>query len=108
MQNGGIICPQTVVFTCTTKGSSVLTWRSGEYIGDQIVISSEFHNEGYTRTSTSTPSTVATLTRNYVDNDVRVLESTLHIIASPTFRSSSVTCVSADSSETSITFQVLG
>ena len=70
-----------VIFTCEIRGSDILQWRGdGFYVGDPITFAAVLHTVNVTRTSSSNPNTVATLTQNYLDDgDVRVLVSTLRI-----------------------------
>ena len=85
-----------LVFTCTTRGSNLLSWTSDDYIG---------HNGGTltlaTVNSVRSPNsyTNATLFENRFDNGVQVLISQLQIIVQPNFFSSSVTCRNAITGE---------
>lgn len=102
----------------------VLTWKSSSHVrqGDQTPSDGVVHNMleihlvflgmlrqvNDTRKSSSNSETFATLTKNEVDNGVRVLQSTLRIKASLSLSSASVTCVHTDASNSrSISFTVL-
>lgn len=87
----------SVKFTCVTTGSTVLIWRSNDFIGaddtDQFLFISNRDGEGLTRRIRDS---VATLTRNEIVNGQRVLESTLHITVMSSTPNTSVTCVNVD------------
>ena len=87
------ICPGgTVVFTCTTTGSSTLVWQSEEYIGSGSQL--EFRSIdpiGTLRNSTSHPDTVANLTAN----GPLILTSVLRIVSSSTTPNVSASCINA-------------
>ena len=88
------VCPgNTIIFTCTTTGSSLLAWISKEYIGSgsQIEFRSVIDPVGTIRNSTSNPETVANLTA--INNDV--LTSTLRIKTGSTTSNVSVSCINA-------------
>ena len=89
-------CPGSkVIFTCRTTGgsSTTLAWISVDYIGDgRLLYIAELHNQGETRTALADPNTLATLMKNLNVSGQHLLESTLCIIASPHFLSSSVMC----------------
>ena len=58
--------------------------------------------------SSSNPDTVATLTKNYLDGGVRVLVSTLRILATAEAPNGSVTCIHTDGTTNETTrFKVL-
>ena len=91
------VCPgNTIVFTCTTNGSSLLAWISKEYIGtgSQIEFRSIIDTVGTVRNSTSNPETVANLTA--INNDgMLILTSTLCIKIKSTTPNISVSCINA-------------
>lgn len=101
---------QEITFTCTTRDSQILSWSSDDYIGRGIQL--EFI--AVDRTSSSIQSTVnsnttATLVSVNDDNGIVILESTLRIIASSRFPSSSINCHHIGSGQTnSSTIQVTG
>ena len=94
---------------CKTRGSPTLEWRGDSfYVGSQIGFVAEIHPINFTRTSISNYNTVATLTKNFRDGDVRVLVSTLRITALSDAPSGFVMCAHANGTEVRIEFQVLG
>ena len=99
----------TVIFTCEVRGSEGIAWRSDAYIGSgniQLGYIAEFQDVGETLLA-SDGQTVANLTRNFIENGVIVLESTLLVVASDS-QSSSVTCTNGtDLGITTFTFTVL-
>ena len=99
----------TIVFTCTTSGSSTLTWRSEEYIGSgsqQLQLRS-IDPIGTTQRSTSNPDTVAILTAINT-NGPTILMSTLHIKTRSTTSNVSVSCISADGRITTLMIPLAG
>ena len=69
----------------------------------------DFSNPGETRTSVSNPDSVATLTMEYEDQGMTMLESTLLITPLSDPQNASVTCIHSASGERSTTtFQVIG
>ena len=109
---GQSLCPgDEVILTCTTRGSSLIGWRSLDYVSRVISNQLEFsevNSQGAMRRSLVYNSTVATLTSNSVENGVRVLVSELRIIIRPDVTSSSVICVHDNTNENTITLQLLG
>lgn len=88
---------QIVTFTCTIHGNgTILTWTSDEYIGPGDVL--EFASidiPGRTETSSTHPTTVATLINTTIDTNTGVTEivSELHIKASLQYETTqSVSC----------------
>ena len=105
--DGVFACPGSeVIFTCKTRGSGAIAWRSEDYIGGgnaQLILSSDV------TTTSSASNTTAMLTREYNDDGELVLESTLRIIASSTFPTSSVTCVNVlENRVVVVNFAILG
>ena len=99
-----------VVFTCTLRGSSSLgfEWRSPRYIAD----GSPLQFPSTSMTGVDVPSMIngrttatARLTRNTLDNGVRVLVSTLRITAA---EASTVTCEGTNGVTLSVEFSVSG
>lgn len=78
-------------FTCETRDSHSIAWKSKEYIGDgdsfQLIFTSTEH-EGLNKTHGSSS---ATLDRNEEENGQKVLESTLTVSVKSS--ASNVTCV---------------
>lgn len=109
LQNGGFVCPdEGITLNCTTVNSAGLAWRSQEYVGGQLPLA-DFNKVGYDVRSSSISSTVATLTKKYMDNGMQVLESTLHIVPLTEYPTATVTCVHTDSrNENLFVVQVLG
>ena len=96
----------TLIFNCIIRGSFALAWRSNEYIGpngQQLSLSLSGS------TSSLNSYAIATLTRNYIEDDQTVLESTLTIIVQRNIPSASVTCYSLGTDESkTISFQLAG
>ena len=85
---------QQVIFTCVTRNTDILEWRSDEHIGrdgDSLQLLS-IDSAGTVKSNTRNPSTFAVLVSVSVDNRVRVIVSELHIRVSSQFPVSSVTC----------------
>ena len=93
-----------VIFTCETRDSASLNWRGDNfYVQNQIGFVAEIDSINSTRNG------IATLTENYLDADnVRVLVSTLRIMATSDAHNGNVTCVRANDDRSSIIFQVFG
>ena len=84
---------QRVTFTCVTRNSTILEWRSNEHVGtdgDDIQIYSVGNRDNVT--SVTIPTTYATRFSVTMENGVTVIVSRLFITASNRFPSSSVTC----------------
>ena len=100
---------QVVTFTCTTRGSGILEWRSVEYTGNislQILSLSHAPNSVVSR---SNPDTVATRVSTTSENGVSVITSELLIIASTLYPNSTITCGNNGRGSTrNITFQTAG
>ena len=90
------LCPEEVViFTCETRGSPIIAWTSDQYIevgGTQLEFGA-IASVGDTVPSPVYSDTVATLTVNGMIDGEQVLESTLRIVTSSLFPTSSVTCI---------------
>ena len=98
LKNGISHLGDTVKFSCITVGSNTLMWHSIDYIGENA--------QQVTRlSSTSRPNSfaVVTLDATYVENDQRVLESTLTIIVQGNIPSAIVTCTSLGTGESNAT-----
>lgn len=85
---------QEVTFTCVTKGSHILSWSSENYIGRDLQLEfTSIHEPGSPEHSQVNSHTTATLTSVTTAEDGSImLESTLRLIASSHFPSSSLTC----------------
>ena len=106
------LCPgEIVIFTCETRGSTILAWTSDEYIepgGTRLELAT-FNDVGDIRTSPVNSNTVATLIDETNENGVDILVSTLRIKAVSEFLDSSVTCIHVDGGTMNTTrVQVLG
>ena len=90
------LCPGVgVTFTCETRGSPIIAWTSDQYIevgGTQLEFGA-IASVGDVVRSPVYSDTVATLTVNGMIDGEQVLESTLHIVTSSQFPTSSVTCI---------------
>ena len=94
------------MFTCVTRGSSILAWSSDEFIGDDVQL--EFTSLDAPGSTIHSGATFATLISITIENEV-VLKSTLQITASSQFPTSSVACRHIDSGRiNSTTFSVAG
>lgn len=96
--DGNIACAnREVIFYCTVTGS-ILSWRSGDYIGlnSPLQISSG-RIPGYNITSPQNMDTVATLLANNVTSMVLITQ--LRIIPLLNYSTSSVVCENAERSE---------
>ena len=105
------ICPgSTIIFTCTTNGSSTLIWRSEEYIGlgSQIEFRSIIDPVGTLRTSISNPDTVANLTAISHDRMLNILTSTLRIKAGSATASVGVSCINTSGGTNTLTIPPAG
>ena len=89
----------TVNFTCRTRGSNTLAWRSQEYIGQN---GEELTISRLGTTSSLNSYAVATVTNTYIENDQRVLESNLTIIVQGNIPNASVTCSSIGTGESNM------
>ena len=102
---------ENITFTCETMGSSVIAWRSEDYIevgGTQLAFGT-FNGVGDTQTSPINSATIAILTVNDVVDGVQVLKSELRITPLSKFSTSSVTCVHVSSGVTNTSsFQAVG
>ena len=101
---------QKVVFTCVTWNTTILEWRSNDYIGEgshDIQISSAGDNN-VTR-SLLNPDTYATRVSVSVEDGVAVIVSQLFITATEQFPTSSVTCrINGQGPRQIISFNILG
>ena len=102
---------ESVVFSCTTRGSLVQEWSSDEYIGsggDTISLLS-FTCLNSNVTSNVYHSTTATCVNVTTVNGISIIKSELRIIAAPERPIATVMCANNGSlSNESITFQTLG
>ena len=101
---------QQLVFTCKTKGSTILEWQSIEYIGtggDSIPIYSVGSRDNVT--SGGNPSTYATRDSIDIEDGLMIIVSRLFIVAMEQFPTATVTCqINGNGPSKSITFQTTG
>ena len=83
---------QIVIFTCTTRGMTLI-WRSNDYISGDLNITST-DNPGMLKSSPTHPTTIAILTNVTTDANTgeTVMVSELHIRASAQYPNSSISC----------------
>ena len=108
ISTGEIVCPgDIIVFTCTTRGSAIISWTGDDYVGDQIGFNTaNMVNE--TRRGSTNPNTVATLISNTFDG-TPVLVSQLQITVSTVSSNQSVVCIhNSDGIRETVAFQVIG
>jgi hypothetical protein len=101
------VCPgNIVVFTCTTRGSAVISWTGDDYVGDQISFTTA-NMVGDTRQGSANPNTIAKLINNTLDG-TPVLVSQLQINVSTVSSNQSVVCIhNSNEIRETVTFQVL-
>ena len=95
------------MFTCVTRGSSIIAWTSDEYfgVGRQL----EFSTADHIGETQKMFGAVATLVNISDDGGVTVLKSRLEFSATAASTNPSVTCVhGADDMRSTSEFQVLG
>jgi hypothetical protein len=103
------VCPRNIViFTCTTRGSAVISWTGNDYVGDQISFSTA-NMIGDTLRGSADPNTIATLINNTSTLDgTPVLVSQLQINVSTVSLNQSVICIhNSDGIRETVAFQVL-
>ena len=97
---------EVVVFTCVTRGASVLAWSSDEFIGEDIQL--QFTSLDRQGSIIHGETAFASLVSVTIENEI-VLKSTLQITASSQFPTSSVACRHIDGARiNSITFSIAG
>lgn len=107
---GKVLCPgEEVIFTCVTRGSSIIAWMSDEYIGGGKQLEFSTENEIGEHKVTRFGA-IATLVNKSDDGEmITVLESQLQVNISANFTDPSVTCVHvATYSRNTSRFRVLG
>lgn len=102
------MCPgDIVVFTCTTRGSAIISWTGDDYVGDQIGFNTA-NRIGDTRQGSTDPNTIATLINNTFDG-TPVLVSQLQINVSTISSNQSVICIhNSNGIRETVAFQVTG
>lgn len=108
--NNAKVCPgDEIIFTCETRGSSILAWSSAQYIGGGGV-QFEFTTDdtpGLVEQSRINADVIATLTST--DAQSQTISSTLRIVASSDVSAPSVTCLHrTDQINKTSRFQYLG
>ena len=102
---GAFQCPgREFLVTCQTRGSLIISWRSAEYIGLNPL---EFSNNRIEGDEESASGTVATLTRNVIENGERILESQLRITVDSSVLSPTITCERDNGNSDSVTLRIL-
>ena len=98
----------TILFTCTTTGSSTLAWSSEDYIGSgrQLQFRS-IDDNGTAKNSPSNPETTATLIAITTGMPI-ILTSVLHIIPRPTTPNISISCTNAGGETSTLTIPLAG
>ena len=108
ISTGEFVCPgDIIVFTCTTRGSAIISWTGDDYVGDQVGFNTA-NRVGDIRQGSTDPNTVATLINNTFDI-TPVLVSQLQITVSTVSSNQSVICIhNSNGIQEIITFQVIG
>ena len=83
---------QPLVFTCVTRGSGILEWKSNEYIGTGSVLQLLSINCVGRNVSSSNNLAVGTCKNVAFDDGTEIIESELYIVASLWFPVSTITC----------------
>ena len=108
---GQPVCPGDIIkFTCTTRGSLTIAWRSEEYVetGGTRLEFDAFRDINSTERSPIHRDTVATFISRADEGDVAVLKSQLRVVASSDFPTSTVMCIHSNGSLDTVSFQLLG
>ena len=109
--NRGYQCVgESLIFTCETVGSSVIIWRSDDYVGEgnQLEFASSFNSPGNREISRVYPETFAILTIDSNEDGTQMLASELHVTVRAGNTSPSISCVHANGSTATTTLRVLG
>ena len=97
-----------MIFTCETRSSLTVEWRSIEYI-DSLLFQFGAHDPIGTLLFNPTNHAIfANFTGKRNENGLTVLESQLHIRIGPNASSPSITCVHANGNMDTIILRVLG
>lgn len=97
----------SINFTCVTRGSTSLVWKSNDYIGpdgERI----EFNRLSIVLLVRQNPYTELELISIETENGQTVITSQLRIIVQRTSRYSSVTCLTSGTEQQTITFHFTG
>ena len=99
---------ETVVITCTTRGTHILEWISDQYIGAGRLQITSFPHDPDRVDSTDNRATFASRVNVTTENEEMVIVSQLHIVASAQYPDSSVTCRNnGHQSSKDVSFQVI-
>ena len=103
-------CPgERAIFTCETRSSLTVEWRSDEYIDSQLHFQYGAHDPiGTVLYNPANHDIFANFTGSRNENGLTVLESQLHIRIGPNAFSPSISCVHANGSMDTIILRVLG
>ena len=111
VSNGDVVCPEEEkVFTCETRGSGTIGWRSDVYIGQGSEINFNLGDStGITQRSNFNQDVIATFLNSQVVDGVQVLTSQLNVTVSSSAGDHSVSCVCvSNGSVATISFQSIG
>ena len=109
LHNGNLACSgDQITFECETRGSSIISWASDEYIGQGDTLL-QFSSADLAMTERcGVNDTKAILTANRIENEVQVLVSTLRVTATSMHPTPSVICIHGDESRSKANFSVIG
>ena len=97
------------MLTCETRNSLSIAWRNSDYVGTNNDLEFlDFDDPGTSKSSTNYDTTVANLTRNVVENNVRIFESQLRLTIRADVVSTVVSCVHDSGNSDSFTLRLLG
>ena len=110
LHNGNLACSgDQITFECETRGSSIISWASDEYIGQgDTLLQFSSADPAEMRRLDGIGDTVAILTVNRIENGVQVLVSTLRVTATSMYPNPSVICIHGDESRSKANFSVIG
>lgn len=104
-----LACPgEQIIFTCVTRGSLIISWKSDEYIGAGGT-RVEFAAVDVGKDVQINPNAAATLVSAEVINGTRILTSKLTVTATSDYQNPSITCLHVGLLiNATISFQLLG
>ena len=110
LHNGNLACSgDQITFECETRGSSIISWTSDEYIGQgDTLLQFSSADPAEMRRLDGIGDTVAILTVNRIENGVQVLVSTLCVTATSMYPNPSVICIHGNESRSKANFSVIG
>ena len=99
-----------MIFTCETRSSLTVEWRSDEYIDidSQLFQFGAYDPIGTVLSNPTNHDIFANFTESRNENGLTVLESQLHIRIGPNASSPSISCVHANGNMDTIVLRVLG